>query len=55
VAYISNGVFTIVVKKKEINKMKKITQALKKFVFPFFIAQLILVVFFAGWVYLWIG
>ena len=47
--------FFIFTDKKEVIKMKKIGQTLRKIVFPFFIAQVILVVFFAGWVYLWIG
>ena len=49
-----HGVFSMVVYKKEAIKMNKITEVLRKFVLPFFIVQVIVVAFFAGWLYLWI-
>jgi hypothetical protein len=55
VAHTDCGVFAMVMDKKEAIKMNKITQVLRKFVIPILIAQVIIVVFFAGWLYLWIG
>jgi hypothetical protein len=55
VAHAGRGIFAMVMDKKEVIKMNRITEVLRKFVLPFFIAQVIIVTFFAGWLYLWIG